>query len=61
MSPYEALYGRSHRTPMPWDNLVHRVVLGPEFLKEMEKEVVNIRQNLKALMTDRKAMQISIG
>ena len=42
MSPYEALYGRRCRT------LVNRVVLGPELLKEMEQEVVKIRQNLKA-------------
>ena len=29
MSPYEALYGRRCRTPVTWDNLVNRVVLGP--------------------------------
>ena len=29
MSPYEALYGRRCRTPMTWDNLVNRVVIGP--------------------------------
>ena len=28
MSPYEALYGKRCRTPMPWDNLVNRVVIG---------------------------------
>ena len=33
---------------MTWDNPVNRVVLSPELLKEMEQEVVNIRQNLKA-------------
>ena len=32
---------------MTWDNPVNRVVLGPELLKEMEQEVVKIRQNLK--------------
>ena len=48
MSPYEALYGRRCRTPVTWDNPVNRVVLGPELLKEMEQEVVKIRQNLKA-------------
>ena len=42
MSPYEALYGRRCRT------LVNRVVLGPELLKDMEQEVVKIRQDLKA-------------
>ena len=48
MSPYEALYGRRCRTLVTWDNPVNRVVLGPELLKEMEQEVINIRQNLKA-------------
>ena len=48
MSPYEALYGRRCRTPMTWDNPVNRVVIGLEFLKEMEQEVVKIRQSLKA-------------
>ena len=32
---------------MTWDNLVNRVVLGPELIKEMDQEVVKIRQNLK--------------
>ena len=61
MSPYEALYGRRCRTPVTWDNPVNRVVIGPELLKEMDQEVVKIRQNLKASRTDRKAMLISIG
>ena len=47
MSPYEALYGRRCRTPVTWDNPVNRAVLGPELLKEMEQEIVKIRQNLK--------------
>ena len=48
MSPYEFLYGRRCRTLVTWDKLVNRVVIGPEFLKEMEQEVVKIRQKLKA-------------
>ena len=48
MSPYEALYGRRCRTPVTWDNPVNQIVLGPELLKEMEQEVVKIRQKLKA-------------
>ena len=43
MSPYEYLCGRRCRTPVTWDNPVNMVVLGPELLKEMEQEVVNIR------------------
>ena len=33
---------------MTWDNPVNRVVIGPELLKEMDEEVVKIRQNMKA-------------
>ena len=48
MIPYEALYGRRCRTLVTWDNPVNTIVLGPKLLKEMEHEVVNIWQNLKA-------------
>ena len=47
MSPYEYLYGRRCRTPVTSDNPLNRVVIGPKLLKEMEQEVVKIRQNLK--------------
>ena len=40
---------------MTWDNLVNKVVLGLEFLKEMEQEVVKIRQNLKAAQDKQKS------
>ena len=55
MSPYESLYGRRCRTRTTWDNTVNRVLLGPEFLKEMEQEVVKIRQNLKAAQDRQKS------
>ena len=55
MSPYEVLYGRRCRTPMNCYNPVNRVVLGPELLKEMEQEVVKIRQNLKAAQDRQKS------
>ena len=48
MSPYEALYGKRCRILVTWDNPVNKVVIGPELLKEMEQEVVNIIHNLKA-------------
>ena len=56
MSPYEALYGRRCRTPVTWDNPANRVVLRPELLKEMEQEVVKIRQNLKATQDRQKKL-----
>ena len=48
MSLYEALYGTRCKTLLTWANTVNRIVLGLELLKEMEQEVVKIRQNLKA-------------
>ena len=47
MSPFEALYGRRCRTPISWDNPIDRVIVGPKMLKDMEEQVVKIRQNLK--------------
>ena len=36
MAPFQALYGRPCRTPLSWDNLEDRVLLGPEVLRDME-------------------------
>ena len=33
---------------MSWDNLANRIVVGPELLKEMEDQMIKIKQNLKA-------------
>jgi hypothetical protein len=46
MIPFEALYGRKFNTPVSWDNPADRVVLGLELLKDMEDQVVKIKQNL---------------
>ena len=56
MSPYEALYERRCRTLVTWDNPMNRIVLGPELLKEMEQEVVKIRQNLKIAQDRQKTL-----
>ena len=47
MPPYQALYGRPCRTPLSWDRLEDRVLVGPELLQEMEEQVVQIRKRLK--------------
>jgi hypothetical protein len=47
MPPYEALYGRPCRTPLSWDRLEDRVTIGPEFIQEMEEQVIQIRHRLK--------------
>jgi hypothetical protein len=48
MSPFEALYGRKCNTPVSWDNPADRAVVGPKLLKEMEDQMIKIKQNLKA-------------
>ena len=47
MPPYQALYGRPCRTPLSWDRLEDRVLVGPELLQELEEQVVQIRKRLK--------------
>ncbi|KAH9287499.1 hypothetical protein KI387_031616, partial [Taxus chinensis] len=47
MAPFEALYGRKCRTPVSWDNIEDREVIGPEILMEMEQQVKLIREHLK--------------
>jgi hypothetical protein len=53
MSPFEALYGRKCNTLVSWDNPIDRVVVGPYFLREMEEQMIKIKQNLKVAQ-DRK-------
>jgi len=47
MSPFEALYGRKCRTPLFWNQVGERQVFGLEILREAEKQVQTIRENLK--------------
>ena len=47
MSLFKALYGKKCITLVNWDDSVNRVILGPKIPKEMEHEIVKIRQNLK--------------
>ena len=47
MIPFEALYGRKRNTPISCDNPTDRVVIGPEFLREMEEKMLNIKKKLK--------------
>jgi hypothetical protein len=47
MSPFEEIYGKKCNTPVSWDNPTGREVVGPEFLREMEEQMLKIKQNLK--------------
>jgi hypothetical protein len=46
MTPFEALYGRQCRTPLIWSQTGESQVFGPEVLKDVEKQVQMIRENL---------------
>jgi hypothetical protein len=39
--------GGKCNTPMSWDNLIDRAVVGSDFLKEMEEKMAKIKKNLK--------------
>lgn len=47
MSPFEALYGRRCRTPLSWDDVGERVLLGPEMVVDAAKKVKLIRDRLR--------------
>ncbi|CAN6679967.1 unnamed protein product [Malus baccata var. baccata] len=39
MSPFEALYGRSCRTPLCWSEVGEKVLVGPEIVKETTQNI----------------------
>ena len=47
MAPYEALYGRKCRSPLYWDEVGERKVLGPDSVSEMIEIVRQIRGRIK--------------
>jgi hypothetical protein len=47
MAPFEFLYGRPCQTPLSWDRLEDRVLVGLEVIQEMEEKMQTIRQRIK--------------
>jgi hypothetical protein len=47
MSPFEVLYGHKCRTPLFWNELGENQVFGPEILREAERQVQVVRENLQ--------------
>jgi hypothetical protein len=47
MSPFQALYGRSCRTLLHWDQPGEKQVFGPDILLEAEENIKIVRENLK--------------
>jgi hypothetical protein len=53
--PFEALYGRKCRTPLNWIEPGERRYYGIDFVKEAEKRVHIIQQNMKATQSRQKS------
>ena len=47
MAPYEALYGRKCRTPICWDEVGERKLVGPEIVQVIYDKIKVIRDRLK--------------
>jgi hypothetical protein len=47
MSPFQALYGRSCRIPLQWDQPGEKQVFGPDILLEAEENIKMVQENLK--------------
>lgn len=52
MEPFEALYRWKCRTPISWDKLEDRIIVGPKMIKEMEEQMRVFKSRLKEA-TDR--------
>jgi hypothetical protein len=51
MSPFQALFGRSCRTPLQWDQPGEKQVFGPDILLKAEENIKMIRENLKIVQS----------
>jgi hypothetical protein len=55
MAPFEALYGRKCRTPLYWNQTGESQLLRPDIIKEAERQVEIIRENLKTAQSRQKS------
>ena len=53
--PFEIMYGIKCNTPTSSSNLVDRLILGPEILKEMELTVKQVQGNLNVAQDRQKS------
>ncbi|KAK6144921.1 hypothetical protein DH2020_021741 [Rehmannia glutinosa] len=55
MAPYEALYGRKCISPVHWDEVGERKLLGPDIVREMTEAVTQIRQRMGTAQSRQKS------
>ena len=63
MAPYEALYGRKCRTPVCWDEVGERKLVGPEIVQVTCDQIKVIRDRLKSSQDRKKKVMriIAVG
>jgi hypothetical protein len=54
MAPFEALYGWHFRTPLFWSQTEESQIFGPDVLKDAERQVQMIRENLRIAQSHKK-------
>jgi hypothetical protein len=55
MAPFEFLYGRKCRTPLFWNEPGENQIFGPDILREAERQVQMVRENLKLAQSRQKS------
>ena len=54
MAPYQALYGRKCRSPVHWDEVGERKLLGPELVQQTAEVVEKIRARMRIVQDRQK-------
>ena len=47
MPPFEALYGRKCRSPLHWDKVCEKALLGPELVQHTIDKIQVVKQRMK--------------
>ncbi|XP_038983707.1 uncharacterized protein LOC120111218 [Phoenix dactylifera] len=55
MAPYEALYGRKCRSPICWDDVGERKIMGPEIVQQTVEKIQLIRERLRIAQSRQKS------
>jgi hypothetical protein len=55
MVPYEALYGRKCRSPLYWDEVGERQLLGPDIVQDTKDKIVLIRKRMLTAQSRQKS------
>ncbi|XP_073020937.1 uncharacterized protein [Primulina eburnea] len=55
LAPYEALYGRNCRSPLYWEEIGERKMLGPELVQQTAEVVALIQERMKTAQSRQKS------